>query len=240
MAATGQCATLRPVEDARRRTIRSNALGIGIATGAYALSFGAISVASGLDVWQTQALSLLMFTGASQFALVGVLGAGGGAIAAIATAALLGARNGLYALHMAPVLRVHGWRRLIAAQFTIDESTAMAIANEDPDGTAGPASRYAFWATALSIYVLWNIGTLLGAVGASLLADPAMLGLDAAIPAGFLALLWPRLRGRTPWAVATSGAVLALVLIPVTRPGIPVLASALVAVAAGLLTRESR
>ena len=220
---------------ARRRAIRSNALGIGIATGAYGLSFGAISVASGVSVWQTQALSLLMFTGASQFALVGVLGAGGGAVAAILTAWLLGARNGLYALHVAPTIQVGGWRRLAAAHLTIDESTAMAVAHEDSPA----ASRQAFWATGISVFVLWNIGTALGSFGASLLSDPAMLGLDAAIPAGFIALLWPRLRDRTAWAVALAGAVLALVLIPFTSPGIPVLGSALVAVAAGLMMRKS-
>lgn len=230
------------ISASRRRAIRSNALGIGIATGAYALSFGAISIASGLSVLQTQALSLLMFTGASQFALVGVLGAGGGVIAAILTAALLGARNGLYAIHIAPLMRAHGLRRLAAAQFTIDESTAMALANEESvdDETPGEASRLAFWATGLSIYVLWNIGTFLGAVGASLLSDPAMLGLDAAIPAGFLALLWPRLRDRSAWAVAAGGAVLALALIPLTRPGVPVLASALVAVVAGVWSNRRR
>ena len=227
---------------ARVRGIRSNALGIGIATGAYGLSFGAISIASGLDPLQTQALSILMFTGGSQFALVGVLAAGGGALAAIVTATLLGARNGLYALHIAPLLRVTGWRRLVAAQLTIDESTAMALANEQPvEGEdPGEASRLAFWSTGLAIFVLWNIGTLLGAVGASLLSDPALLGLDAAIPAGFLALLWPRLRGREAWAVAAAGAALALVLIPITRPGVPVLASALIALAAGLVGARAK
>ena len=176
-----------------------------------------------------------MFTGGSQFALVGVLAAGGGAVAAILTATLLGSRNGLYALHIAPLVNVTGWRRLAAAQLTIDESTAMALAHEQADEgeESGAASRLAFWSTGLSIFVLWNIGTLLGAVGASMLSDPALLGLDAAIPAGFLALLWPRLRGREAWAVATAGAVLALVLIPLAPAGVPVLASALIAVAAG-------
>lgn len=221
---------------ARARSIRANALGIGVATGAYGISFGAISVASGMSAWQTQALSLLMFTGASQFALVGVLGAGGGAVAAIVTAWLLGARNGLYALHMAPILQARGWRRLIAAQWTIDESTGMGISHEDEP----TASRYAFIATGLSVYVLWNLGTLLGALGASSLDDPARLGLDAAIPAGFIALLWPRLRDRTSWAVAAAAAAVALSLTPVTRPGVPVLASALVAFAAGWLLKERR
>jgi predicted branched-subunit amino acid permease len=172
-----------------------------------------------------------MFTGASQFALVGVLGAGGGAVAAILTAWLLGARNGLYALSLAPLLRVRGLRRLAAAQLTIDESTAMALAHPEP----AAAARHAFWTTGLSVYVLWNLGTIIGAAGASAIDDPATLGLDAAIPAGFIALLWPRLVGRTMWAVATAGAVVALMLTPVLRPGLPVLAAGLVALVASWL-----
>lgn len=221
---------------ARARSVRASAVGIGLATGAYALSFGAISVASGLSPLQTQALSLLMFTGASQFALVGVLGAGGGVIAAVLTAWMLGARNGIYGLTVASLLRPRGLRLLGTAQFTIDETTAMAVANEDDPAIR----RAAYWWTGLSIYVLWNLGTLLGALGASALADPGVLGLDAAIPAGFMALLWPRLRDRESWAIAVGGGMLALALIPLTRPGIPVLASALVAVLAGLLTRDRR
>ena len=224
---------MTPSAEQNKRTITMSAVGIGLATGAYGLSFGAISIASGLTPVQTSVLSLLMFTGASQFALVGVLGAGGGAIAAILTAWLLGARNGLYALHVAPMLSLRGVRRLTAAQVTIDESTAMAVAAEPHL----PSSRHAFWATGIAVYVLWNIGTLLGALGASALGDPARLGLDAAIPAGFLALLWPRLRDRSAWAVACGGAVIALALMPVTRPGVPVLASALVAVTVGYRMR---
>lgn len=222
--------------DTRLRQIRSNALGIGIATGAYGLSFGAIAIANGLTLWQTQSLSLLMFTGASQFALIGILGAGGGAVAAVLAAWFLGFRNGLYALHLAPILSARGPRRLLAAQFTIDETTGMALAAEDDPA----AARYAFWATGWSVYVLWNLGTLLGALGASRLTDPAALGLDAAIPAAFLALLWPRLRDRTTWAIALASAAVALLLVPVTSPGIPVLASALVAVAAGWSLRGAR
>ena len=225
---------MTPSPKGSKRPITSSALGIGLATGAYGLSFGAISVASGLTAIQTQTLSLLMFTGASQFALVGVLGAGGGAIAAVLTAWLLGARNGLYALHIAPTLNLRGLRKPIAAQLTIDESTAMSIAHEP----IVDHSRHAFWATGISVYVLWNIGTLLGALGASALGDPAMLGLDAAIPAGFLALLWPRLRDRTAWAIAAGGATIALVLTPLTRSGVPVLASALIAVLAGYRLRD--
>lgn len=221
-----------PLPAASRRSIHATAVGIGLATGAYGLSFGAITVASGLTAWQAQALSVLMFTGASQFALVGILGAGGGAVAAVVTAWLLGARNGLYALSLAPTLRVRGWRRLAAAQLTIDESTATTLAQLD----SPPAARRAFWSTGLAIFVLWNIGTCAGALGAAALDDPTTLGLDAAIPAGFVALLWPRLVDRTTWAVALAGAAVALLLTPVLRPGLPVLAAGLVALAAAALT----
>jgi 4-azaleucine resistance transporter AzlC len=211
-------------------------VGIGVATGAYGLSFGAIAVASGLNAWQAQSLSLLMFTGGSQFALVGVLGAGGGALAAVLTAWLLGARNSMYALSLAPTLQVRGLRRLAAAELTIDESTALALAHPEP----ASAARHAFWSTGLSVYVLWNIGTLLGALGAAAIGDPATLGLDAAIPAAFIALLWPRLADRTMWAVAVAGATVALVLTPFLRPGLPVLAAGLVAlIASALIGRRS-
>lgn len=225
-----------PLAPGQGRRITRDALGIGIATGAYALSFGAISVAVGLDPLQTQALSLLMFTGASQFALVGVLGAGGGVVAAVLTAWLLGARNGLYALSLAPVLRPRGLAKVATAQFTIDETTAMALAHRDPPA----AARAAFWRTGLAIYVLWNVGTLIGALGAASIDDPSMLGLDAAIPAGFIALLWPRLVDRTMWAVAVAGAVVALALTPLLRPGLPVLAAGLVALAASWLLGRRR
>jgi 4-azaleucine resistance transporter AzlC len=223
---------LRP----HRRRISSNAVGIGLATGAYGLSFGAIGVASGLTALQTQTLSLLMFTGASQFALVGVLSVGGGAVAVILTAWLLGTRNTVYALSMAPTLRVTGIRRLAAAELTIDESTAMALAHPEPPS----AARHAFWATGISVYILWNIGTLLGALGAAAIGDPATLGLDAAIPAAFLALLWPRLVNRSMWALAVAGGVVAIALTPFLRPGLPVLAAGLVAlIASALIGRRS-
>ena len=231
------------------REIRARALSIGLAVGAYAISFGAVAVASGLDVLQTQALSALMFTGASQFAFVGVVAAGGGAVVAVTTALLLGLRNGLYGLHLAGVLtslrtpgpRLRGGHRMLAAQGTIDESTAMAMAYE---GERSPEERRtatrAFWATAVSVYVLWNAGTLLGALGAASLADPRALGLDAAIPAGFLALLWPRLVDRSAWALAAGAGLLALLLAPVLRPGLPVLAGAGLAVLVALLASRNR
>lgn len=214
-----------------RRAIQTKALSIGIATGAYALSFGAISVSTGLDVWQTQALSALMFTGASQFAFVGILGAGGGMLAAVLTALLLGARNGVYAVSMAPILGLRGYRRLVGAQATIDETTAMALAHPEPQED----SRYAFWITGLWIYLLWNLGTLIGALSAAAIGDPGGLGLDAATAAALLALLWPRLVDRQMWAVTLAAAGVAIALTPLLQPGLPVLAAAVVALLAGLI-----
>ena len=187
-------------------------------------------------MWQTQALSLGMFTGASQFALVGVLGAGGGVLAAVLTALLLGARNSLYALSLRPYLRTPSdpspWRILGRAHLTIDESTAMAI--RYPEGSR--QARHAFLATGLAIFILWNIGTLIGALGAAALDDPRTLGLDAAVPAGFIALLWPRLRDRNLIALALVSAAVALALVPMLQPGLPVLSAALVAVVAERIT----
>lgn len=214
-----------------RRRIHAKALSIAIATGAYALSFGAISVSTGLDVWQTQTLSLLMFTGASQFAFVGIVGAGGGLAAAVLTAWLLGARNSMYAVGLAPILRPRGARRILAAQATIDESTAMALGHREPVAD----SRYAFWITGAWIYLLWNVGTLIGALSAKAIGDPSTLGLDAATAAALLALLWPRLVDRQMWAVALAAAGVAVVLTPVLQPGLPVLAAAVVALLAGVL-----
>jgi predicted branched-subunit amino acid permease len=211
-----------------------NAVGIGLATGAYALSFGALSVAAGLSVPQTCALSLLMFTGASQFALIGVVGSGGNPFAGATSALLLGLRNGLYGLRLSPLLRVGGARKVAAAQLVIDESTAMAISQPDE-----PLGRVAFWATGISIYVLWNLGTLIGALAGEAISDPGALGLDAAVPAAFLALLWPRLTGREERLVAVVAAVVALAAVPFVPAGVPVLLAAAVGAALGILRSPS-
>lgn len=215
-----------------RRAVLRDALGIGIATGAIGVSFGAIATAAGLTLFQACALSLLMFTGASQFALAGVLGAGGSALAAIATATMLGARNALYGLRLATLLRPNGARRLATAQLIIDESTAMAVVRDDPR-----SGRLGFYSTGLAVFVLWNLGTALGAVGAQALDDPGVLGLDAAGPAAFLALLAPRLRSREPLAIAAASAVVALLAVPHAPVGVPVLLAAIPAVIAGLAAR---
>ena len=181
---------------------------------------------------ETCALSLLMFTGASQFALVGVLSGGGSPIAAAATAALLGTRNGLYGLRLASLLNLRGPRRLLAAHLVIDESTAMAIGQDSVR-----AGRLGFWATGASVLVLWNAGTLAGALAARALSDPRSLGLDAAVPAAFLALLAPRLHRGAPAVVGVVAAIVALASVPFVPAGVPVLVAGLVAVIAGITGR---
>ena len=217
---------------AARRAILRDALGIAVASGAYAISFGAISTAAGLTLVQTCALSILMFTGASQFALVGVVGAGGGVWAGAATAALLGSRNTLYGVRLASLLDVRGWRRLAAAQFVIDETTAMAIARDEPE-----QSRFAFWATGVALFAFWNTGTLIGAIATHAISDPKVFGLDAAPPAAFLALLAPRLRAREPLAIAIAAAAVAIAILPFLPAGVPLLVVALLVSLYGVLKR---
>jgi predicted branched-subunit amino acid permease len=215
---------------AERRDILGDAVGVAVASGAYAVSFGAISVAAGLTIGQTVVLSVFMFTGASQFALVGVIAGGGNALAGAATAVLLGARNAIYGLRLAPLLELRGWRKLAGAQLVIDESTAMSM------GRSSPAlSRFGFYATGIALFLCWNVGTAAGAVGASFVGDPRALGLDAAVPAAFLALLAPQLRRREPRAIALLAALVAVATTPLLPPGLPVLVSAAVAALAIVL-----
>ncbi|GAA1524234.1 AzlC family ABC transporter permease [Nocardioides humi] len=218
-------------QEARRGVVRDS-LGVAIATGTYGLSFGAVGVASGLDVAQTCALSLVMFTGASQFAMAGVLGSGGTPLAGALTALLLGTRNTLYGLRMAPLLGYRGWRRIAAAQVLIDESTAMSVTRPSRE-----LARTGFLTTGLTIFVLWNLTTLAGAVAGEQLGDPRDLGLDAAVGAAFLALLWPRLSTPVLRATAVLAALVAAGAVTVTPAGVPVLVAAGVAVLVGALTR---
>lgn len=222
-----------PTHDAERRAVVRDSLGVALATGTYGVSFGAVPVASGLDVWQTCALSLLMFTGASQFALVGVVAGGGSAWAGAVAALLLGTRNTLYGLRMAPLLDWRGWRRAAAAHVLIDESTAMGVTR-----TSTATARLGFLTTGVTIFVLWNLMTFVGAVAGEAIGDPRTYGLDAAVGAAFLALLWPWLTQSRLRAVAALGAAVALLVVPVTPAGVPVLVAAGVALLVGALDRR--
>lgn len=217
------------------REILRDSLAVAVATGAYGVSFGAIGVAGGLDVWQTCALSLLMFTGASQFAFVGVVASGGTPLFAAASALMLGARNTLYGLRVAPLVAFTGLRRAAAAHLLIDESTAMSITRRTRE-----QARLGFLATGLGVFALWNLATLVGALAGEAMGDPRDYGLDAAVGGAFLALVWPRLDTTVNRLAAVLAAGLALALVPVTPAGVPVLAAAVVALALGLKSREVR
>jgi predicted branched-subunit amino acid permease len=224
------------IDDASRAAIRMG-VGIGVTTGAYGLSFGAIAVAAGLTPLQASVLSLAMFTGGSQFAFVGVVAGGGAPMAGAVSAGFLGLRNAFYGLRLTPLLLLRGWRRIAGAQLVIDESTAVAVSRPDPG-----AGRVGFWVTGLTVFVLWNAGTLIGAVGAQAIAGPKVLGFDAAVPAAFVALLAPMVTTRRQVVVAILGAALALATLPLLPIGFPVLivAIAVIIVGARIPPEESK
>jgi predicted branched-subunit amino acid permease len=216
--------SIKPKNDAVSRTSLSVAFTVGL----YGAAFGAAGVTAGFTILQTCLLSILLFSGASQFAVVGIMGAGGSAISAIATATLLGFRNALYGLQMAPILKVTGLKRILSAQITIDESTAVSTLQEnDVDRRRG------FYLTGIGVYVFWNLFTYLGALGASAIGDPAVWGLDAAVPAAFCGLVWPRLKDKKQFLISALAIVLALSLTPITAAGIPIITTVLLAIIFG-------
>jgi predicted branched-subunit amino acid permease len=205
------------VSDTPKSTIRDS-LSVSLTVGAYGIAFGAASVAAGFSVLQTCSLSLLTFSGASQFALIGVMSSGGSALSGIATASLLGLRNSLYGLRMSP-------------HVTIDESTGVALSQAK---LGQDAMRAGFWMTGLGVFLFWNLFTLAGAVGAKAMGNPASWGLDAAVPAAFLGLVWPRLTSLLDRVLAVSAMALALVLTPLLPAGLPIIATAFIALAVGM------
>ena len=208
-----------------------DSLSVSITVGAYGTAFGAAAVANGFSLLQTCLLSLLTFSGASQFAVIGVLGAGGGALSGIATASLLGIRNGVYGVIIAPRLKVKGFKRIIAAQITIDESTAVALGQEV---RGEKAMRQGFWLTGFGVFLFWNLFTVAGALGAQAMGDIRAWGLDSAVPAAFLGLVWPRLKTNRDRALAVGCMIFALAMTPILPAGLPIIATAFIAVAVGL------
>ena len=206
----------------RSDSLRRDAASIAVATGIYAVSFGVLSVAAGFSVVQTCAMSLLTFTGASQFTFVSVIASGGTAVAGLPPALLLAARNGIYAVSLRDVLRGGPLRRAVDAHLVIDESTAMAHAQEERS-----EKRRAFLLTGVGILLCWNAGTLFGALAGGAITDPGTLGLDALFPAVFLALLVPQIRSRRAAGAALLGAAIALALLPFAPAGVPVMAAVL-------------
>ena len=195
------------------------------------MAFGAAAVANGFSVLQACLLSLITFSGASQFAVVGVIGAGGSAISAIATASLLGTRNALYGVVMAPRLNVRGFKRVVAAQVTIDESTGVALGQEQ---RGIDAVIKGFWYTGFGVFIFWNLFTLAGALGAQAMGDVRSFGLDSAVPAAFLGLVWPRLTAKSERLLAIACAAFAVAVTPILPAGLPIIATAFIAIAIGL------
>lgn len=218
----------------RKRIVR-DALAVGVAVGAYGLPYGALATTAGLTVLQTQFLSLFLYSGASQFAMVGILATGGGAVTATATSALLGTRNTFYSVGLAPLLGLGRRGRLAGAHVVSDESAAMAVAQPDP-----PRSRFAFWVTGGIVLACWNVGTLIGSLAGTVLTDPRSLGLDAASSAAFLALVAPRLRNVRNRPVAVLGALLAVAATPFLLSGLPIVVAALVTCAVLLIMPTRR
>lgn len=212
------------------RTTASQSLSVSFAVGLYGIAFGAAGIAAGFSILQTCLLSLLTFSGASQFAVVGVMGAGGSALSGIATASLLGIRNTLYGLRMAPILKVRGLKKVVAAQITIDESTGVAIGQE---ALGADAMKDGFWLTGFGVYILWNFFTVIGALGAQAMGNPSAWGLDAAVPAAFLGLVWPRLLGKFERTLAITALAIAIFLSPFIAAGLPIILTALIAVLFG-------
>lgn len=218
-------------------------LSVSLATGLYGISFGAISVAAGLSFWQTVALSALMFTGGSQFAFVGVIAGAGGVGqlanvastggAALGAASLLGVRNWIYGMQNNARLKVRGGKKLLAAHLTIDESTAVASAQSEPEEI-----RRGFWVTGVGVWLLWNVFTMVGAVIGGVIGDPATWGLDGAAVAAFCGLLWPRLKSGNAAALAVLCAGITLIAVPAVPAGMPILIAAAVAALAGTHRRK--
>ena len=204
------------------RKVLSTSISVGIATGLYGISFGALGVVAGLDIPSVMLLSLLMFSGASQYAFIGVIAAGGAPVTAISSAWLLGIRNSFYALRLNAELGPRGLYRFLAAQLTIDESNAVSAAQ-----STNKLQRAGFWATGVSVFIFWNLATLLGAIAGDFMGSVQTWGLDAAAAAAFLGLLWPRLRQNL--VLALIGFVVALALTPWLPAGLPVLVVAVFA-----------
>jgi len=208
--------------------VKRDSFTVSLTVGAYGIAFGASAIANHFTVLQACALSLLLFSGASQFAVVGVMGAGGTAISAIATSTLLGTRNALYGLRLAPILNHRGYKRALGAQITIDESTGVALSQ-----STNEEMKKGFWYTGIGVFIFWNFFTVLGALGADAIGNPSAWGLDAAVPAAFLGLLWPRLKARETWAVAGAAIVLSLSLAPFVPAGVPIISCTLISIIVG-------
>jgi len=207
---------------------------LAAATGIVGVTFGVLADAAGLSLPQVLVMSALVFTGASQLAAVSVVGSGGSEAAAVGSALLLAARNALYGPVVARLLPDSWLPKAASAQFVIDETTAMAVIQDDDAHAAD-----AFWWTALWLWSFWNVGSIVGVWLGAVIGEPEVWGLDAAFPAAFVALLVPHLRHQPGRVAAFGGAALAVATIPIAPAGVPLLVAALAVVPGWLVGRRS-
>lgn len=204
-----------------RRRLRRLAASVTAAVAPFGIVFGAAAATAGLTLWEAIGYSVFVFGGSSQFAAVEILGDGGSVASASVAGLLLNVRSLAFGVIMAPALAGTIWQRALMSQVMIDEATAVGTASDDHE-----SRRYGYLLGGLGVFVVWNLTTVAGYVlfdGADdVIRD---FGLDVAGPAAFLALLWPRLSDRRQLAVAVLGGVIAVALVPLAAPGIPILAS---------------
>ena len=203
---------------------------VALAVSVFGFSFGVLAAENSLSIVKTSALSLLVFAGGSQFAAVGLAGAGNQA-AGVVTGLLLNSRLAAFSVLAAPLVTGPWWKRAVGSQLVVDEPVVLALEHEDR-----ARARAAFWFSGLLLFVCWNAVTVLGAAVGDVLGNPAAIGLDGAFPAVFVALLAPRLREPAPRRVAIGGAVIAIALTPLLPAGLPVLLAATAVVLAGRAT----
>lgn len=209
-------------------SVKRDSLSVGLAVGAAGAAFGAVAIAGHFTVAQACVLSLVLFSGASQFSLVAVMSSGGSALSAIITGAFLGGRNGLYGVRMAQILKLKGAKRALAAQITIDESTGVSIAQKTLAD-----QRTAFWYTGFGVFFFWNVFTLIGALGAKSIGDTSAWGLDVASPAIFCAVLFPRLKERKLLIAGALAFVWALSITEFVPAGVPIISTVFIAAIVG-------
>jgi 4-azaleucine resistance transporter AzlC len=197
------------------------AVPLAIAVGLFGVSFGVLSVSTGgMGALPAIVMSASTFAGSAQFAAASVVSGGGGSVAAIAAALLLNARYLPIGVSVAPFLVGGPLRRFLQAQLVVDESWAIAARG------GGRFDPHRLVGAGVVLWLAWVGGTIVGVLGGEALGDPAALGLDAAFPALFLALLVPQIDGRRALLAAVLGAAIALALVPFTPAGVPIIAAA--------------
>jgi 4-azaleucine resistance transporter AzlC len=206
-------------DDASYRAGVRAAAPLAVAVGAFGMSFGVLAQAAGWGALAPVVMSVTTFGGSAQFAAVSVLGAGGGVAAAVAAALLLNSRYVPLGIAVAPDVRGSLARRLLVSQLVVDESWAIAHRG------GGRFDRRLLVGAGLLLYASWVGGTTIGVLGGEALGDPESLGLDAAFPALFLGLLVRQVHSRSALAAALLGAAIALALVPLTPPGVPIIAA---------------